>query len=341
MNMKRFICVITVLLLALTVVTTPAATKSATVYKLKWNGYFAANSVNAKLQERFFMDRVAELSEGRIQWQYFPSKQLGKDQLTIIGGGTAQAGYMVPPLYNGKIPILGAVDMPFLYKNTDFAGHIRTVSAILHHQEIVNALAKHNLKVLLGSSTGTFCIWLKKPVKVMANFKGLKIRGAGKMQSATFTALGASAQSLHSSEVYLALSTGVIEGSGWSATSAWDNKIYEVTKYGVIPPGSVGGNSALLVMNMDTYNKLPKDLQDVLAQAGAEAEKYIEETAVKNNEKMLANLAAKGMEIYTVPRDEIERWRTATQSVYDKWLKANGTAGQRVLDFALRKLGEK
>jgi TRAP-type C4-dicarboxylate transport system substrate-binding protein len=346
MNTKRMACVVSVFLLSLIAATTlaatnPSTTGSAAEYKFKWNGFYPANTINAKQHEVFYMDRVTELSKGRIQWEYFPNLQLGKDQLTIIGSGVAQAGLVVGALNSGTIPLLGGMDLPFLYKNTDFLGHIRVVQAMLKHQDMANAFAKFNLKVIGANCVGTLDLWSKKPIKVMADFKGLKLRSAGALQSATFIALGASAQSLQSSEVYLALSTGVIDASVWSAASAWDGKIYEVTKYCTIPSGSVGSNSVPSVMNMDTYNKLPKDLKDVLAQAGADAEEYVAKESVKSNEKALADFAAKGMDIYAVPADEIFRWRAATQSVYDKWLQSNGAAGQRILDFALQKLGEK
>lgn len=346
MNMKTIVCVVTVLLLSLTAATIPAATtdptttEPATVYRLKWNGYYAANTTNAKQQEVFFMDRATKLSKGRIQWEYYPSLQLGSDQLEIIGSGTAQAGVYPSAFSTGKLPLLGVLDLPFLYKDTDFAGHIRVVTAMFHQQDLVNAFAKFNIKILAGSNSGTLYIWAKKPLKVLADFKGLKIRASGALQSATFSALGATAQSLQPSEVYMALASGVVDATVWGS-SAWDNKVYEVTKYCVIPPGSVGGNTEPVMMNLDTFNKLPKDLQDVLVQAGSDEEAYIAEEAVKLVPQMLAALAAKGMDIYTIPNDEIAHWRTATQPVYDKWLMANGAVGQRVLDFALQKLGEK
>jgi TRAP-type C4-dicarboxylate transport system substrate-binding protein len=130
----------------------------------------------------------------------------------------------------------------------------------------------------------------------------------------------------------------VIDGTGFGARSAWDRKIYEVTKYCVIPPGGTSGNGDALIMNLETYNKLPKDLHAVIAQAGADAEAYMVEASLQSKDESMADLKAKGMDVYTLPADEIARWRTAVQPVYDKWLKANGTNGKTLFDFALKHL---
>ena len=54
------------------------------------------------------------------------------------------------------------------------------------------------------------------------------------------------------------------------------------------------------------------------------------------DEKGLADLKAKGMEIYVVPEDELIAWRKATKSVWDTFLKHTGSIGKTVLDMAVK-----
>lgn len=324
--------------------TAPPATTAApaTTYNFKFAGYYPPNSPQAQTGDEYFMKRLEELGKGRIKWQYFPSEQLGKgtEQVSIIGGGTAEFGALVPAFFTGKIPLLGSQDLPFLF-STDVAGHIRIAGALLHQPEITDAFAKEKVKIVSAASFGTMSAFFKKPLKTMEDWKGRKVRTAGKMQSDTLAALGATPQSLLSAEVYMALSTGVLDGSLWHPLSALEYKLYEVAKYAVIPYISISGYTTAQIMSLDFYNKLPKDVQDMINQAGLDTEKYAEKAFLEQEKTAIEDLAKKGVDVYMVPQQETLRWREASKPLWNDWLKANGAPGQKLLDFVLKELGEK
>jgi TRAP-type C4-dicarboxylate transport system substrate-binding protein len=167
-----------VLGLLLAPATAPAAiTPSVPAYTFKFAGYYPPASPQAKASEQYFMNRVKQLSHGRVKWQYFPSEQLGKgtEQLDIVGGGTAEFGALIPAFFTGKVPLLGSQDLPFLF-NTDVAGHIRIATALLHQPEITDAMAKSNVKIVAASSLGTMSMFFKRPLKTLEDWKGRKVR---------------------------------------------------------------------------------------------------------------------------------------------------------------------
>jgi len=345
--MKRFSYLRLTLILALllTSATAPAATapkSPAAKYTFKFAGYYPPASPQAKAGEQYFMNRVKQLSNGQVQWQYFPSEQLGKgtEQLDIVGGGTAEFGALIPAFFTGKVPLIGSQDLPFLF-NTDVAGHIRIATALLHQPEITEALAKSNIKIVAASSLGTMSMFFKQPLKTLEDWKGRKVRTAGKLQSDTINALGATAQSMLSAEVYLALSTGVIDGSLWHPLSALEYKLYEVAKFAVIPYISLSGYTVAQIVSTDVFNKLPKNMQDIILQAGIDTEKHSQAAFLDDEKKAIEDLGKKGMNIYFVPQKETMRWRDASRPIWNNWLKANGAPGQRLVDFVLRELGEK
>ena len=319
-----------------------AAAPATATYSFKFAGYYPQSSPQAKASEQYFINRVEQLSKGRVKWQYFPSEQLGKgtEQLGIVGGGTAEFGALIPAFFTGKVPLIGSQDLPFLF-NTDVAGHIRIASALLHRPEISDAMAKHNIKIIAASSLGTMSMFFKRPLKTLEDWKGRKVRTAGKLQSDTINALGATAQSLLSAEVYLALSTGVLDGSLWHPLSALEYKLYEVAKYAVIPYISLSGYTTAQIMNLELFNKLPKDMQDIILHAGIDTEKHSQEAFLKQEKTAIEDLAKKGMDVYYVPQKETMRWRDASRPIWNEWLKTTGAPGQRLLDFVLEELGEK
>ena len=82
-------------------------------------------------------------------------------------------------------------------------------------------------------------------------------------------------------------------------------------------------------------------MRDIIIQAGIDTEKHSQLTFLQDEKKAIDDLAKKGMNVYFVPQKETMRWRDASRPIWDKWLKANGAPGHKLVDFVLRELGEK
>jgi TRAP-type C4-dicarboxylate transport system substrate-binding protein len=131
-------------------------------------------------------------------------------------------------------------------------------------------LKKHNIYYLgKGQMGGNFYFWIKSPIKDPREMAGKKIR-VSPFYIPFMKALGASPVVLPPTEVYTALERGVVDGLGWPVSGVADNRWDEVCKY-VIPYG-VWQASIDLLMNLDTYNKIPPDLQKVLNDSMIQAE---------------------------------------------------------------------
>ncbi len=308
-------------------------------YTFKWGGRYSQDSVQAITMEQYFMKRATELSKGRIQWKYFPHDELaGMPQLLdAVGGGTADFGLLVPAIYTGRIPVIGAQDLPFLF-DTDISGHVRVAAAMMDQPEYKSAFEKFGVKLIGGDVQGTMSFFLKKPLTKLEDFKGLKIRTAGRLQSETVKALGGAPQSLASPEVYMALQTGVLDGTMFQPDSAVENRLYEVTKYAVIPAISVSGYTTARIVNLKLWNSLPADLQKVIIQADLDTRENSAKTLPAAEKHAIDILKAHGMQIYYVPRAENLRWAKATRGVWADYEKKVGAPGNALVDFVLKDL---
>lgn len=92
----------------------------------------------------------------------------------------------------------------------------------------------------------------------------------------------------------------------------------------------------ILAMNDRSFAKMSKEQQDAFMEAAKEVQEETRKNAKAMDEKGLADLKAKGMEIYVVPEDELIAWRKATKSVWDTFLKHTGSIGKTVLDMAVK-----
>jgi len=103
-----------------------------------------------------------------------------------------------------------------------------------------------------------------KPLKTVADIKGLKIRTSGD-DAAIFTKMGASTTFLPGGEVYEALKRGVIDACQMSTPSVdWSLGIHEVCKYMYLSPVRQPMDSSVLLVNKDSWAQLPDDLKEVV-----------------------------------------------------------------------------
>jgi TRAP-type C4-dicarboxylate transport system substrate-binding protein len=107
-------------------------------------------------------------------------------------------------------------------------------------------------------------------------------------------------------EVYVALERNVVDGYCWPGVGIRDWGWDKQTKYVVDPPFYQGPNP--LVMNLKTWQKLPKKLQDVLTEGSAEAEKEVVAYYADLMKKERAVLTKEGIETITLPPAEKARF---------------------------------
>lgn len=149
-----------------------------------------------------------------------------------------------------------------------------------------------------------FQLFLKKPIKT-ADLKGLNIR-VSPMYLQAIKGLGGNPVVIPPTDVYIALERNVVDGYCWPEVGIRDWGWQKQTKYMVEPTFYTGPNP--LVMNLKTFEKLPKNLQDVLTEATAEAEKEVVAyyKALARTEHSL--LTKEGIETITLPPAERDKF---------------------------------
>ena len=68
----------------------------------------------------YWMERVTELTDGEVKFQYFGAGQLGslRDMFSMVQSGVVDIGY-VPPAYNGgTMPLAGVHTLPGLFSKS-------------------------------------------------------------------------------------------------------------------------------------------------------------------------------------------------------------------------------
>ena len=127
-------------------------------------------------------------------------------------------------------------------------------------------------------------------------------------------ALGADTQQIKFAELYVALQQGVVDGQENPLTNIASAKLYEVQKYLSLTGHKYESNP--FVMSKRSWERLSPADQKVFTEAAAEATQTQRKLSKEADEKLAAELKAKGVQIDTVDR---KAFVDATKPVYTKW----------------------
>jgi len=127
--------------------------------------------------------------------------------------------------------------------------------------------------------------------------------------------LGVQPQVMAFSEVYLAMQTGVVDGSENSLPNFLTQKFYEVQKYLALTYHGYDGYA--VIVNKKFWDGLPADIRSTLDKAMQEATTYENELSLKENDEGVAKIKATGrVQVYDITPEEQAALRKALLPVH-------------------------
>ena len=185
----------------------------AAEYTLKW-----ATVTRGDMQEKFghkLAEVLPKATNGRVEVKVFPGGQLGSPAAMIEGLqlGTVE-GYENPAdFFVGVDPRFGEFSIPFLFKSTEQANKV-LADPEFNAYVLKMADAKGIVGVNLAVAAESLYFGVKKPLKSIEDFKGMKLRvNATPAERARMAALGATAVPMGLPEMITSLQNGVIDGT--------------------------------------------------------------------------------------------------------------------------------
>lgn len=183
----------------------------------------------------------------------------------------------------------------------------------------------YNVKVLPPYAVyGTESLgWFRKPIKSLADFKGLKYRTVGEWGE-VLTQLGASVVTLPSGELYTALERGVLDATEMSIPS-FDKGLgfYEICKYLVFPGVHQTSGPFETLANKEKWDKLPLDLKLIVQTALRQASlKSMTDWKIEDAEA-IEFFKTKGVKIIKLSQSEVDKIKALGEKVFDKHAAKN------------------
>ena len=135
------------------------------------------------------------------------------------------------------------------------------------------------------------------------------------MTAAIMRELGAKATKFAWSKTYDALKQGTFDGQENPVANIYANNIQEVNQYLTISNHKY--ESKNMVFSLSTWNKLPKDIQDILAEGAVTFGKEHREAVAASESDQLNELKAGGMIVNEDP--DVDAFKNATMNVYTQF----------------------
>ena len=191
---------------------------------------------------------------------------------------------------------------------------------------------KNGLVYLGGTALDSYHIFTTFPLKSVDDLKGKKITAPG--PSANWIRdTGAVAVAGNLNTYYEDIKSGVSNGVVTFATGAWGAKVYEVAPY--ITKVNFGAQYAGgIAMNKGRFDKLPKDVQKIFLDVGAEYSQRFAAAQSAAAAGLLKKMEEAGAKISELPPAERKRWADTLPPVAKTWaadLQAKGMPGDQVL----------
>ncbi len=247
------------------------------------------------------IDRINNASKGEIDWKLIggPEVVAGLDQFEAIKRGTLDAGFLVAADYAGSMPEAYAAALSRLEPWEERKSGFYDLFNKIHQGQNTYYLGRWHK---LG-----FYIWTNKPAEKLADLKGRKIRGGGTLYDPWFEKLGIAGVQIPYGDVYTALQRGVVDGFAWPMYGVSDSGWLEVTK-NCIDHEVFSSSDAVVIVNLSTWNKIPKGLRDTIAKVCADAEHDMVSHYAKLLEQERQKALKAGVKLVKLPQDEAKRY---------------------------------
>jgi len=310
------------------------------VYKWHWMGSVPKALVYAGWWEEM-CNEIAKRSGGRLQIEAMHAGQhpyKGGEMLSVVRDGLTELGESQGVYVSGEDPFMTAMDLPFLIDKLDDATRIKNRWI----KELVNPILekKWNQRIIACWLITGEAIHGSKLLKDFDSLKGAKIRVWSKETAELVNVVGASPVTVSFSECYSSLEKGVIDGLLTSIFCMHDFKLWEVAKYSTW--WDFAYMPSYTAVNLDAFNKLPKDLQNILLEVGAEYQDKIQRQLLNYNYKVTCEgFRIYGSTVTGVTSDLRAQIRDKCKPIWDQWLKRTGENGAKFMQIVKEETNKK
>ncbi len=291
--------------------------------KLRVGDSFPATHYIAENATKPWMENIRKLTGGKVQFEYYPSEQLGKakDLLSLTQTGAIDIGYVAPSFVTDKLPLTVVGELPLAFTKsceaTTALWALTKEGGLLDKAEF----APNKVKVLWSMVLPPYQLYMAKDnIASMAVVKGRKIRTSGAAKVLALRNLGAVPVSIPSPEMREALHRGTVDGMLLPHNSVAIYGLSTGFKYATIGH-NFGSFVVTYLISRDKWNSFPPEVRKAFDQAGEEIMKSICAYTDEAEAKDVEALKKDGVNFVSLSDDEAAKLKGVMDGVSAEWAK--------------------
>lgn len=282
------------------------------------------------------LEKVAELvserTGGEVEFQLFPSSQLGnaREMNEGVQLGTIEGTVMPAAFLGGFNPVVSILDIPFLLP--DDPEDARELRNGPFGAAILDSFDRRGFEAIALWPNGRKSFTSNKPLNSIEDFKGQRFRVMdSNILIKQFDALGASAIALPFGELYTALQTGVVDGEENPLDTIATMRFHEVQDYLVV--SEHGAMEDVVLFNPGWWESLPEQHRETIVQAFREVAPELAANKAAAQETALRTITDAGVDVRVLTAEEKDRMRALTYpETRQAYVERAGAEGQALID---------
>jgi TRAP-type C4-dicarboxylate transport system substrate-binding protein len=295
-----------------------AAPTTGNTARLRFGAYLAPVSHTVTRIVNPWIKSISDDSQGRIGFDLYPGGSLGRSpyaQFDLLRAGVADIAFVQPPYTTGQFKQLQILETPLLVRNSTESS---LVAWELYRRGLVQGFDDVHVLGFWTAEPGV--VFSRVPVKGFDDLKNLKIRSAGRLEGDFIESLGATAESMHPTDVYEALRRHTIDATVQGLVAVNTFQAYRVSSHVINAP--FGVVSFALLMNKRAWEKLPEDLQQIITiNSGQRLSLLGGNSYDARVAEIDKKFRASGTLTYIEPSEhDIERLQHAVKPLVDAWI---------------------
>jgi len=267
---------------------------------------------------------VSDMTDGNFTIQTFQNGEIiaQANIVDAIQQGTVEMAHTCSYYYFGKDPAFAfGTCVPF-------GLNPRQENSWYYYgggNDLLNAFyANYKMYALPGGNSGAqMGGWWRKELKTVDDLKGIKFRVGG-FGGAVLAKLGVVPQNIAAGDIYTSLEKGTIDAAEW--IGPYDDEklgLNKIAQNYYYPGWWEGATCPQFFINIDQWNKLPKNYQAILTNAAAAANVQLQAQYDKENPPALRRLVQSGTVLRPFPADIMNASFKAANDVCNEYSASN------------------
>jgi TRAP-type mannitol/chloroaromatic compound transport system substrate-binding protein len=273
--------------------------------------------------------RIERASGGRLKIKVFAGGELvpALEVFDAVSRGTAQMGHDASYYHRGRLPAAQYfTTVPFGQNANEMNAWLYYGGGLALWRELYEPF---NIMPFPAGQTGVqMAGWFNKEIRTAADLRGLKMRIPG-FGGEVMKRAGATQVTVPASEIFTSLQSGAIDAAEW--VGPYNDValgLHRVARYYYYPGWQEPGPMIEGLVNMEAWNSLPEDLQEIVSIACQAVNMDMQAEFNHGNATALAQLAGDpDVEIRQLPEDVLSLLHKLTLEIVgelsarDSWAK--------------------